>query len=65
MCNLKEQMLKEVTIDFIGPLRAIVRGKPCEFHILTATNTVTSLVEIARIDRKTSGDHDFKICTIV
>jgi len=33
-----------------------VRGNPCEFNALTAIDTVTNLVELVRIDDKTSDN---------
>ena len=54
MRDLKEQPFEEVAVDLIGPWLVQVRGKPCEFNALTAIDTVTNLVEIVRIDNRTS-----------
>ena len=54
MRDLKEQPFEEVAVDLIGPWKVQVRGKPYEFNALTAIDTVTNLVEIVRIDKKTS-----------
>ena len=47
---------EEVAIDLIGPWTINVRGKACEFNALTCIDTVSNLVELIRIDNKTS-DH--------
>src|SRR6056300_956309 len=47
---------EEVAIDLIGPWTIKVRGKVCEFSALTCIDTVSNLVELIRIDNKTS-DH--------
>ena len=54
MQDLKEQPFEEVAVDRLGPWKAPVQGNPYEFNALTAIDTVTNLVEIIRIDRKTS-----------
>ena len=54
MRDLKEQPFEEVAVDLIGPWKVQVRDKAYEFNALTAIDTVTNLVEIVRIDRKTS-----------
>jgi len=54
MRDLREQPFEEVAVDLIGPWKVQVRGKPYEFNALTAIDTVTNLVEIVRIDKKTS-----------
>jgi len=41
-------------VDLIGPWIVQVRGNPYEFSALTAIDTVTNLVELVRIDDKTS-----------
>ena len=46
----------ECAVDLIGPWVIQVQGKPLEFNALTAIDTVTNLVELVRIDNKTS-DH--------
>jgi len=56
MRDLKEQSFEEVAVDLMSPWKAQVRGKPYEFNALRAIDTVTNLVEIVRIDKKTS-DH--------
>jgi len=54
MRDLKEQPFEEVAVDLIGPWKFQVRGKPYELNALTAIDTVTNLVEIVLIDKKTS-----------
>ena len=54
MWALKKEPFEEVTVDLIGPWAVQVRGKPYEFNALTAIDTVTNLVEIVRVNRKTS-----------
>jgi hypothetical protein len=41
-------------VDLIGPWIVQVRGNPYEFDALTIINTVTNVVELIRVDRKTS-----------
>ncbi len=41
-------------MDLIGPWIVQVRGNPYEFSALTAIDTVTNLVELIRVDNKTS-----------
>ena len=41
-------------MDLIGPWVVQVRGNPYEFDALTVIDTVTNLVELIRIDDKTS-----------
>ena len=53
MQNLKEQPFEEVAVDLIGPWVVQVRGKTYEFNALTAIDTVATLVEIVRVNRKT------------
>ena len=43
-------------MDLIGPWTIQVRGNPYEFNALTVIDTVTNLVELVRIDQKTSDD---------
>ncbi len=52
--ELREQPFEEVAVDLIGPWKVQVRGKPYEFNALTCIDTVTNLVELIRVDRKTS-----------
>jgi hypothetical protein len=52
--ELKEQPFEEVAVDLIGPWKVQVRGKPYEFNALTSIDPVTNLVELIRIDHKTS-----------
>ena len=54
MQDLKEQPFEEVVVDLIGPGLVQVRSKPYKFNALTTIDTVTNLVEIVRIDNKTS-----------
>jgi hypothetical protein len=41
-------------VDLIGPWIVQVRGNAFEFSTLTAIDTVTNLVELIRVDNKTS-----------
>ncbi len=43
-------------MDLIGPWIVQLRGNSYEFSALTAIDTVTNLVELARIDDKTSDN---------
>ena len=52
--KLREQPFEEVAVDLIGPWKVQVRGKPYEFNALRCIDTVTNLVELVRIDHKTS-----------
>ena len=54
MQDLKEEPFEEITVYLIFPWKVQVNGKPYEFYVLTVIDTVTSLVEIVRIDHKTS-----------
>lgn len=45
---------EEVHIDLIGPWTIPIKGMEVEFNALTCIDPVTNLVEIVRIDRKTS-----------
>jgi hypothetical protein len=45
---------EEYTVDLIGPGVVQVCDKPYEFNALTVINTVTNLVELIRVDDKTS-----------
>jgi hypothetical protein len=45
---------EECVVDLIGPWIAQVHGNPYEFSALTAIDTVTHLVELIRVDDKTS-----------
>jgi hypothetical protein len=45
---------EEVHIDLIGPWNVSINGMEVEFNALTCIDPVTNLVELARIDRKTS-----------
>jgi len=47
---------EECAVDLIGPWTIQVRGNPYEFNALTVIDTVTNLVELVRIDQKTSDD---------
>ena len=47
---------EECAVDLIGPWIVQVRGNPYEFSALTAIDTVTNLVELVRIDDKTSDN---------
>ena len=54
--EIKSMPFKECAVDLIGPWIVQVHGKPLEFNALTAIDTITNLVELVRIDNKTS-DH--------
>ena len=41
-------------VDLIGPWKTLVNGQQLEFKVLTIMDTVTNLLEIVRIDNKTS-----------
>ena len=43
-----------MAVDLIGPWKAMVNGQELEFKALTIMDTVTNLLEIVRIDNKTS-----------
>ena len=45
---------KGCAVDPIGPRGSTETWKPYEFNALTATDTVTNLVELVRIDNKSS-----------
>ena len=45
---------EECAMDLIGPWVVQVHGNPYEFDALTIIDTVTNLVELIRVDRKTS-----------
>lgn len=45
---------EEVHVDLIGPWTIPINGMEVEFNALTCIDPVTNLVELARIDRKTS-----------
>ena len=51
---MRSEPFEEVAVDLIGPWKITVRGKSYEFNALTSIDTVTNLVEIVRIERKTS-----------
>ena len=44
----------EVTVDLIGPWEVKVNGRIVVFNALTSIDTATNLVELTRIDNKTS-----------
>ena len=45
---------EEVAIDLIGPSRVKVNNRKVEFNALTCVNTESNLVELVRIDNKSS-----------
>jgi hypothetical protein len=47
---------EECAVDLIGPWVVQVHGNPYEFDALTVIDTVTNLVELIRVDDKTSGN---------
>ena len=46
---------KECAVDLIGPWIIQVRKKPYEFNALKVIDTVSNLVALVRIDKKTSA----------
>ena len=52
--ELKSVPFEEVAVDLTGPWTAQIRGRPYTFNALTIIYTVTNLVEMVRIDKKTS-----------
>jgi transposase InsO family protein len=44
----------EVCVDLIGPWKIEIQGREIEFNALTSIDPVTNLVELVRIDNKTS-----------
>jgi len=52
--DMKEMPFEEVAVDLIGPWTIKVAGRVLEFNALTCIDPVTNLVELVRIDRKTS-----------
>ena len=46
---------REVAVDLIGPWAIEIRDKWYEFNALTSIDLVTNLVELIRVDRKTSA----------
>jgi hypothetical protein len=53
--ELRSVPFKECAVDLIGPWTIQVCNKPYEFNALTVINTVSNLVELVRIDEKTSA----------
>ena len=47
---------KECAVDLVGPWVVQVRGNLNEFSALTVIETVTNLVELVKIDDKTSDN---------
>ena len=45
---------EEVAVDLIGPWQVKVNGRKVEFNALTCIDTASNLVELIRIDKKTS-----------
>ena len=52
--EIRTMPFNECAVDLVGPWVVQVNGKPYEFFALTAIDTVTNLVELVRIDDKTS-----------
>ena len=50
----RSEPFEEVAVDLIGPWKISIRGKEYEFNALTSIDTVTNLVEIIRVENKTS-----------
>ena len=59
--DIKECPFDEVSMDLIGPLKIQVQGRPCEFFALTCIDSVTNLVELARIEEKSSAAREHKV----
>ena len=53
--EIRSEPFEEVAVDLIGPWKIPIRGKIYEFNALTSICTVTGLVELVRIDNKTSA----------
>ncbi len=53
-CEVLSIPFEECAMDLIGPWVVQVRSNPYEFDALTVINTVTNLVELIRVDKKTS-----------
>jgi hypothetical protein len=53
--EIRSLPFEECAVDLIGPWTIQVRDKPYEFNALTMIDTVSNLVELVRIDDKTSG----------
>jgi hypothetical protein len=45
---------EEVAIDLIGPWKVNVNNRPCEFSALTCIDTASNLVELVRIENKST-----------
>jgi len=52
--EIKEMPFEEVAVDLIGPWTIKVNNRVLEFNALTCIDPVTNLVELVRIDTKTS-----------
>jgi len=52
--DVEAQPFTDVAVDLIGPWNIELEGKMYEFNALTCIDPVTNLVELTRIDRKTS-----------
>ena len=53
--RVRSMPFEECAVDLIGPWVVQVHGKPYEFNALTAIDAVSNLVELVRIDDKTSS----------
>ncbi len=53
--KLRSVPFEECAVDLIGPWIIQVRNKPYEFNALTVIGMVSNLVELVRIDEKTSA----------
>ncbi len=53
--KIRAMPFEECAVDLIGPWMIQVRDKPYEFNALTMIDTVSNLVELVRIDDKTSA----------
>jgi transposase InsO family protein len=53
--EIRSMPFEECAVDLIGPWKVQVRTKPYKFSALTIIDTVSNLVELVRIDEKTSA----------
>jgi hypothetical protein len=45
---------EEVAVDYFGPWKVKVNGQQVEFNALTCNDTALNLVELIRVDNKTT-----------
>jgi hypothetical protein len=53
-CEVRSVSFEECAMDLIGPWIVQVNGRPYEFYALTVIDTATNLVELSRVEDKTS-----------